>query len=215
MTDGELHDNPKSVFLDSEVEPQFLQVVRSATEYITFVTPYVILWDDLKVAILDAKNRKVNITFFLRKGANRRRPEDVKWLRENVKAYFVQRLHAKIYLNETTVLIASMNITAPSFIRGSKDFAMIVRHQHDATMFRDYVSDLPKYGTTQSSHSIGNAVSSLIPKTSVTQSSNPIELQTQQIPHCITCGKAIPLIKGRPRCKDCWKELHKRPFPSK
>src|ERR1700730_7402271 len=96
----ELGDGLESVFFDDEVERQFLKLVRSAKRHVTFVAPFVTLWDDLKAALLDAKDRKISVTFLLKKGANRRRPEDLKWLSEKVTVCYVSRLHAKIYLNE-------------------------------------------------------------------------------------------------------------------
>ena len=183
-----------------------MQLVRSATKYITFVTPHVILWEPLKDAILDAKNRKVDVVFFVRKGANRRRPQDLKWLNKNFKVHEVPHLHAKVYLNETTVLVSSMNITEPS-IRGKKDFAMVVRRQDDATVFRDYVSGLiPKFATTQSSHSIGNHVSGLIATATVTKTSHSIEPQTSETGTCIRCGKKMRFNKNHPLCDDCFGE---------
>jgi len=46
--------------------------------------------------MLDAIKRKVDITFIIRKGENQRKPEDPKWLHDNVdRVYEVPNLHAK------------------------------------------------------------------------------------------------------------------------
>ena len=142
--------------------------------------------------MLDALERKVDITFFIREGENLRRPEDLRWLRANVKVYEVPNLHAKIYLNERTVLVSSMNILRSS-INDSKEFAMIVKSEVQKKIFRDYVSGLiPKFSTTKSSHSIGNYVSGLIAKATETQTSHSIERQTSEAGTCIRGGEKIP-----------------------
>jgi phosphatidylserine/phosphatidylglycerophosphate/cardiolipin synthase-like enzyme len=188
----------KAVFVDDEVEPQVLRVIRSATRYITFVTPYVDLWMHLKDAISDARNRRVEIKFYVREGENRQRPEDLKWLRDNAKVYEIPYLHAKIYLNETTVLVSSMNITEVS-TRNSKEFAMLVRRQDDANVFRDYVQRLTAKSTTIQPPSMGSMVSGLI-KTTVTQSLQQAARHVSQSGVCIRCGEKIPYNPDRPFC---------------
>lgn len=214
----ELDGSPKSVFVDDEVEPQVLQVIRGATKYITFVTPYVDLWMHLTDAMRDAINKGVGITFFIREGENRQRPEDLKWLRDNVQVYEVPYLHAKIYLNETTVLVSSMNITESS-TRNSKEFAMIVKRQDDATVFREYVSRLVGKATaTQSPHPIRNYVSGLVERATLTQSSRSSERQTSEDGYCIRSRDKIPFDTEKPLCADCfskWNKYHDKDYAEK
>jgi len=188
----------KAVFVDDEVEPEILKVIRSATRYVTFVTPYVDLWMHLKDAISDARNRRVEIKFYVRAGENRQTPEDLKWLRDNAKVYEIPYLHAKIYLNETRVLVSSMNITEVS-TRNSKEFAMLVRRQDDASVFRDYVQRLTAKSTAIQPPSMGSMVSGLI-KTTVTQSLQQAVRQVSQSGVCIRCGEKIPYNPSHPYC---------------
>ena len=59
------------------------------------------------------------------------------WLiNRKVKIYTIDWLHAKIYLNEHTVLISSMNILKSS-ISNSLDFIMIVRNAADEDKARE------------------------------------------------------------------------------
>jgi hypothetical protein len=217
-TEREIDDSPKSVFVDDEVEPQVLQVIRSATKYITFVTPYVDLWMHLTDAMQDAINKRVDITFFIREGENRQRPEDLKWLRTNVKVYEIPNLHAKIYLNETTVLVSSMNITESS-TRNSKEFAMIVRRQDDANVFREYVSRLIGKATVgQSSYSVRNYTSVPAGKTRMTQPLHSVGEQNSEGGYCIRSRETIPFNTERPLCTDCfgkWNKYHDKDYAEK
>jgi phosphatidylserine/phosphatidylglycerophosphate/cardiolipin synthase-like enzyme len=207
LTQRDAGGDGKAVFFDDEVEPQVLQVIRSAARYITFVTPYVDLWMHLKDAISEAKSRRVEVKFFIREGENRQRPDDLKWLRYNVKVYEIPYLHAKIYLNETMVLVSSMNITEAS-TRNSKEFAMLVRRQDDASVLRDYVQRLIAKSTTFESPSMGSIVSGLI-KTTVTQSLQQGVRQVSQSGVCIRCGEKIPYNPSRPYCATDYKNWAK------
>ncbi len=216
--EGEPDNGPKSVFVDDEIESQVLQVIRGATKYITFVTPYVDLWMHLTDAMRDAIDKRVDITFFLREGENRQRPEDLKWLRQNVKVYEVPNLHAKIYLNETTVLVSSMNITEYS-TRNSKEFAMIVRRQGDSTVFRDYVSRLiGKAAVTQTTRPIRDYVSSLVEKATIIQPSRSFGHHTSEDGYCIRSRDRIPFNTEKPLCVDCfskWNRYHDEDYAEK
>ena len=218
-TERSLDDDGEAVFFDEGVQPQFFKLITNAREFITFVTPYIDLWENLKRAMRNAVERNVSITFFIREDLNARKLEDLKWLRDNkVKVHSVPNLHAKIYLNENTVLFSSMNILRSS-INDSKEFAMIVKSENDKKLLRDYVSGLtPKFSTTQSSNSIGNYVSGLIAKAIVTQSSHSIEDHTSQVGICIRCGDKIRFNTDKPLCPDCyrqWATYENEDYPEK
>jgi phosphatidylserine/phosphatidylglycerophosphate/cardiolipin synthase-like enzyme len=218
LTETDLANDGKTVFFDQRVQLQFFDLIESARESIIFVTPYIDLWENLKRALREAVERGINVTFFVRVDQHTREPEDVQWLQDNkIKVHPVQNLHAKIYLNERTVLISSMNILRSS-IMDSKEFAMIVMNEADKKMFRDYVSGLIPKSTAQSSHSVGNYVSGLIAKATAAQSSRPTERQTLQTATCIRCGDNIRFNTDKPLCADCYKEwakYKKEDYPEK
>lgn len=189
----------KTVFVDDEVEPQVLQIIKTAEKQITFVTPYIGLWNHLKDEIRDAMRRKVEVIFFIRVGTDPKDPSDLPWLRSNISVlYEVPNLHSKIYLNEKTVLVSSMNATAVS-TRDSKEIAMLVRRQEDAKVLRDYVLRLTAKSTTKRSPSIGSYVAGLV-KSTVTQSFQPIGREASRSGRCIRCGEEIPFNPKHPFC---------------
>ena len=146
----------ETVFLDDEVQIQILEIVKKASRQVTFVSPYIDLSGHLRNEMENAINRGVVIRFIVR-ADEKNPPGQLKWLREHneakhleqlkwlgehkIKVDQVERLHAKIYLNERTVLISSMNITDAS-TTNSREFAMIVRSDDDVMKFRDYVAQL-------------------------------------------------------------------------
>lgn len=212
-------DDGKEVFFDEEVQQQFHQLIKSATEEVMFVTPYIELWVHLKDELRDAIARKVDVTFLIREGETPRRPEDLEWLHASkVKVYLVPNLHAKIYFNEKTVLVSSMNVHRTSII-DSKDFAMIIKNEDDAKAFREYVAHLiGKATVAQTSHPIRDYVSGLVEKASKTQSSRSSEHQTLEYGYCIRSRDKIRFNTEKPLCADCyreWTKYEKEDYPEK
>lgn len=110
-------DEGGELYLDSQVAQGILQVIHEAKETVIVVSPYLRLWDDAKKAIRAAKKRRVNVTLILREDDEERQAGrlDIEWLKSNkVDCVRVPNLHAKIYLNEDTVLLSSMNLTNSS-----------------------------------------------------------------------------------------------------
>ncbi len=173
----------KTVFLDEEVEPQVLSIIRNAKQYATFVTPYVRLWGHLQNAIDQAIGRGVRISFIVR--TDEKPPlEDLEWLFDHkVKLYKLKDLHAKIYINESRVLISSMNITEHS-TTNSLEFAMAVQSEKDAIAFRDYTSGLMRRAE----------------RLQLEQR----EEETRQAGTCIRCGREIDFDPAKPLCGDCY-----------
>lgn len=213
-------DNSNSVFLDNDVLQQVYLVITDATVRVTFVTPYIRLWEHLKTKIEDSINKEVDITFVLRDFANEKfptkhPPEDLRWLKDHgVKVVKVPNLHSKIYLNERTVLISSMNITEPS-IANSRDFAMIVKVEEDVKMFREYVSHLiEKFGPMTRVQPTGDQAvkyaSSLIRKFGSMRpelSAGPqIVRDRRKSGTCIRCGQSMAFNKQRPLCENCYRK---------
>jgi hypothetical protein len=218
-TGTESGDRARQVFFDDEVQQQFFQLLRSATETVIFVTPYIELWVHLQDEMRDAIARKVDITFLIREDATPRRPEDLEWLRANkVKVLLVPNLHAKIYLNEKRVLVSSMNTHRTSII-DSKDFAMIVSGEDEAKLFRDYVSRLIAKATmTQSSRPIRNYVAGFVEKAITTQPSRSFGARTSEDGYCIRSRDKIPFNTERPLCTDCfakWNKYHDEDYAEK
>jgi phosphatidylserine/phosphatidylglycerophosphate/cardiolipin synthase-like enzyme len=214
----------ESVFLDDEVLPQILQVVRDSSRLVTFVTPYVRLWGHLQSAIDEAIDRGVAISFVVRAG-ERNQSEQLEWLREHgVKVYEVPHLHAKVYLNERTVLVSSMNITEKS-TTNSLEFAMIVQSESDAKKLRDYVARLtgkvsasrPARSMRQLTEQAGicirdgskmdfNTARPLCAKCHLEWEKYKNEDYVEK--YCHSCGKRTKTTYARPLCQDCYKKLN-------
>ena len=242
MTGVNIQDTPgtskgdnESVFLDDEVQTQILEIVKKASKSIMFVSPYIDLWGHLKNEMENARDRGVVITFvvraeeknppgrlkWIREHNETKQHEQLKWLREhNVKVDHVERLHAKIYLNERTVLVSSMNITDTS-TTNSREFAMIVRSDDDVKKFRDYVAQLT--GKTNASQTVPTARCAgfcIRDGSSMNfNTSRPLcdkcypkwvkfENKNYGEKYCHSCGKQSETTYARPVCHDCYQKLN-------
>jgi hypothetical protein len=184
--------------------------------------------EHLKTKIEEATYRKVGISFVIRDFANEKfpkkhPPQDLRWLKEHdVQVVQVPNLHSKIYLNERTVLVSSMNITEPS-IANSREFAMIVKGEEDAKKLREYVSRLvEKFALTLPAHSTGQQAvkyaSSPIRNSGSMQRELSAGPRTGKTGTCIRCGANMAFNKERPLCdKDYrnWARFKKEDYPEK
>ena len=127
----------KSAFFDDDILQQIYLLMSNASERITFVAPYIGLWEHFKSKLGEASRRKIEISFLTRDSEEERVPrkrpiQDLARLKAHgVDVIEVPNLHAKIYMNERTVLLSSMNITLPS-IANSHEFAFMLRSEMDA-----------------------------------------------------------------------------------
>jgi sugar-specific transcriptional regulator TrmB len=210
QAEGNPDPHGKGLFFDSDVAPQFQQLVKNANENIIFVTPYIELWPHLKDELRDAIERHVDITFLIREDHTAHKPENLEWLHANrVKVYLIPNLHAKIYLNEKTVLVSSMNVHRTS-ITDSKDFAMFIKNQEQEQMLREYVKRLIGKGTrTQLSQTIRDRVSDPVDKNRSTQPSRSIERRAVEYGYCIRSRDKISLDIDKPLCADCYRQWNK------
>lgn len=205
-----------SVFFDDEISAQFFDIIKSAKESIVIVTPFVRLWEHLKTAIAKAVEKGVEVTFIIREKQNhrtqeeeRRFNEDTKWLKDhNVKLIPFANLHAKIYLNESKVLISSMNVHRTS-VEDSKEFAMIVSSEPNKQMLRAYVSELIPKPVSLKGHCIRcdtevpyNTDKPFCP--SHWREWSRYHNYKYEEKFCHSCGKGAKTTINLPLCRDCW-----------
>ena len=167
-----------------EIIRNILPIFDEAQERIVVVSPWIKLWGVAKLALQRANERDVKIRFIVRKEAKLATNEDMGWLlRNNVEVYQVKRLHAKIYFNENTVLLSSMNLHETS-ARTGLDFGITLQAAPEQEFVREFADKnimalATKWGQIRRGH-------------------------------CIGCRKSIELDIGKPHCRSCHdeRELH-------
>ncbi|GGG35610.1 hypothetical protein [Hymenobacter glacieicola] len=98
-----------------KISGQLLDVILEAQKELVLVSPYVDLSYSKQVssALVAARNRGVNIAFYIRhESSNLKSKEQVESI--GIIPRLVPNLHAKLYFNETTGIIASLNLLSSS-----------------------------------------------------------------------------------------------------
>jgi phosphatidylserine/phosphatidylglycerophosphate/cardiolipin synthase-like enzyme len=181
-----------NVLLDDEITPQLLKLIGEAKSYVVLVSPYVQFWGHLKTAIERARGRGIKVDVLVREDdgvpGGRSGRESVDWLLESkIAVHTMPNLHAKIYLNEQSVMIASMNLTESS-ATNSSEVAVLLDDRASASRVRAYVEER------------------LFPSSQPVPPAGPVPLNGR----CIRCGDTIPFDPSRPLCEsdyDVWAEF--------
>ena len=178
-----MSEQSMSVHTDSEVNGQVLGILHSAKEYAVIVTPYIKLWSHAKDAFQLAVRRGVSVTVLFR--PERDTPDyvdhaDVVWLLETgAKVRAVKKLHSKIYLNEHSVVVSSMNLHQTS-AGNNHEIALSILDDASMVKIKDYVDNV------------------LIPL------GEEMEVSETTGGFCIRCGEEIPFDPEKPRCRGCY-----------
>ncbi len=127
------------VFTDDQITSRVLDILRNAKKHVTLVSPYNKFWTHLRNELQRTVARDVRVDFIYRNGE---RSEDTDWLEDlGVRVHAVQNLHAKIYLNESSVLVTSMNLLESSS-KNSMEICISINDEKAQKDVRGYVTTL-------------------------------------------------------------------------
>ena len=215
------------VFKDEEASLRILAILNDATSYAVFVTPYIKLWGHAKNAIELATKKGVDVVFLVRGDDEVVHSPDVRWLRNhNVDVRFIDRLHAKIYLNETTTVVTSMNLHESSS-KNSLEIGTDVVDADAAQDIREYVDSTlmklaqPQKGqkklisTTRRSKVLASW-DAAFEKDKKKKPATARKSTTDKKAHCIRCEKTIAFDPTKPLCDVCyesWAQYENGEYP--
>jgi DNA repair photolyase len=98
-----------------EITKAIKAVITEAQEYLIIVSPYVSFneWEDLKQLLELAIHRKIQVVFYTRlENDNFKSWEQVEAL--GIRPKLIKNLHAKLYFNEKSGVVTSMNLLSSS-----------------------------------------------------------------------------------------------------
>lgn len=208
-----------------EIHAKVIQLVEGAQRELVLISPYFKPWKALSTALKTSiVVRKVAVYLVLRGGEDRSRQEEAaRPLKEaGAKVFFVERLHAKLYLSETEGLLTSMNLLDSSALdsweiavrvtlqREREDF---VKFQGEAAKILKKASDEAQVGLHTTSQPIVKPPQKDTRAQGVVQ--KPVTVQapvTAPKPrasaiekgHCLRCCKPITLDLNKPLCRTCY-----------
>ncbi|MBF8267097.1 MAG: hypothetical protein HW388_605 [Dehalococcoidia bacterium] len=212
-----MNERDKTVFLDEEIEPRILAIIREAEKQVVLVTPYLALWGHAQAAMGLAVKKGIKVTVIIRREdkRNEKGKDAVAWLLKNgVDVMEVESLHAKIYMNEHALLVSSMNLTGYS-VDNSLEIAVVVTNEHEQQRLRDYVNNrvmrmAKSLGKTGIAESLGKAFVKAIANLEVAVSGPSAKGV------CIRCGRPHLFDPSKPLCDGCydsWAEYGNEEYP--
>ncbi len=112
------------------------ELIKSATERLCLISPYLKINDRIKQLLEDKNRLKIDVRIVY--GKNELNPEEINWLSglEFVRTSFCQNLHAKCYLNESQCIVTSLNLYEFSQVNNN-EMGVLIDRESDADVYKD------------------------------------------------------------------------------
>ena len=188
------------------ISAELEKLVRGAQKEITLISPYIKVNQRLLGDIKDVNQRGVQFTIIY--GKRDMRSEEKEWIDNLAPAEigFVENLHAKCYLNESTAIITSMNLYEFSQ-RNNDEMGIQVDSKEDCQLYQEIKAEaerLMRIATNRQSR-----LPEPPPEPVRRQSRPPVATPepAQRIRtngYCIRCHASISLDPGKPLCYQCY-----------
>ncbi len=181
-----------------------VNIIENAQDFVLLVTAYLTSWTHLDHAIKTTIARGVPINLVMRApdGAKRdreKREQEAEDLRQlGVKVHFVERLHAKAYVNEKEAIVTSFNLVSGS--NESIELGVLIQ---DPVLVRDCVSKVQAYCPDLV------ATKAPTPKASKAASASNQKPEVEAPASCIGCSDPLPFNPTRPMCLSCYRSSKK------
>jgi phosphatidylserine/phosphatidylglycerophosphate/cardiolipin synthase-like enzyme len=183
---------------DGAVYSKMRELISDAEEQLFIVSPFIDPTGDFVRQILEAAGRKVDVNIWFR----RDKLADYRtkgWCRDllaaKLKLGTVEKLHSKIYANEKTIILTSMNFYSSSG-ENSFEIGIVFESDHDlAEKVGEYIDFLERHTEFLSSDA-GHAKPAAVETRRSKRNASP------QAPegHCLRCNTAIALDPKKPYC---------------
>ena len=202
------------IIFDEKVHQSILDVINDTKKSLILVSPYNKYNMHLLDAIKRAAGREVQITAVCREDQRKDERAHWEWLADiGAEVHVVERLHAKIYCNESTVITTSMNLHESS-ANNSKEIGFIIRFEEQRRQISEYVTTrlIPHSKPFNSSHKQAPHQQAQRP------TSAPAPRKAVSSGSCIRCKAEIPLNPDAPLCLTCygiWKKHRNRTYAEK
>ena len=191
-------------FFDGDIAPRVERVIREAREYVVLVSPFVRSWRHVEDEIEQTTRRNVPVTIIVR-------PEALQtsaggWLQTTTAwVYPLEGLHAKIYLNEKSLLVSSMNLYQYSS-QNSYEFGLLIREPRLSAEIRKYVNEVlvPRTGLERlptappTVEQMGRGSSQPAPSITYSVNEPRAKYAPTALGHCIRCDRPIPPTRRSP-----------------
>jgi hypothetical protein len=122
-----------------QITSEILNLINEAKEYLILVSPYVNFnnWERIKIDIENALKRNVKIKFYTRLDSeNYKSWEQIEAL--GIKPKLIKNLHSKLYFNEKSGIVTSMNLLTSSNLNAI-EFGAIYNTEEELKELKEFV----------------------------------------------------------------------------
>jgi phosphatidylserine/phosphatidylglycerophosphate/cardiolipin synthase-like enzyme len=188
------------LLVNQHITAHITDIIEKSQKYCFLVSPFYDPWPQLLKTLELAKVKKKKIVFLTRD--NQRHNEDILALHKdyNFDIYFIENLHAKIYLNENNVLITSMNLLQSSKEK-SFEVGHLIKNAHYAKKVLNEV-----------------IIDDMIKVWKKGLLEGPYHKEIERDFYCIRCKSKIPYNCNKPLCDSCfpiWEKYKNEYYPEK
>lgn len=181
---------------DGAIASKVRELLESSKQVLVLVSPYLDPGDDFIRLISRAASQGARVTIVFRKDKVAEY-SSTKWFRTlsdaKVELCVVDRLHSKLYLNESGAVLTSMNLVVSS-INNSHETGVFVESDHDLyEKLLTYLEDLES--SIEDAH---GAKRERAPERGARR--ERAHRSQRDSGHCIRCNDAIPLDAEHPYC---------------
>ncbi len=214
--DKVLGPKPIELLADEHVLPAITGLIGEAEETLILVSPYNNYSVHLRDAVVSAAE-KVKLVAICRTDQKKKEQQHIQWLEGlGAQVHLVERLHAKIYANESQVILTSMNLLQGSAVN-SKEIALRIREEGLREQVRGYIENkLIKASIASAPATAPTKATAKAPTKAATKAGSKATTKAATQGYCVRCRKSINL--KRPLCDDChltWDRFKDRDYPEK
>lgn len=180
-------------------------IIKEAKSVLIIVSPYLQVSEQFKIRLKDAAARNVDIRIFY--GKSELKPKEFEALKAipNVELAYIDRLHAKCFLNEDSALIGSMNLY--EFSEKNIEMGILLNAKSDKETFIKVAHEVNSLLNNFSSRPIileRKALGYSLTIKPAVQVSKSLAVEKRDEGFCIRCKTVIEFNTDRPYCKSCY-----------
>lgn len=180
---------------------QLEQLIMNASKKLVLISPYLQLSKTLYERLKDASRKNVQIKIIYGKDALKPNEKNSLAELENLSLFFFENLHAKCYLNESKMIITSMNMYEFSE-KTNREMGVLIDRNSDKEIYEKAIAEVKSI-----IDSAENVPLKKEERTSITKVIAKKEITKNGVKprgYCIRCQNRIPYNPEKPYCSECF-----------
>ncbi|NEN25354.1 hypothetical protein G3O08_17805 [Cryomorpha ignava] len=177
------------------------QLISGSKRQLVLVSPYLQLSKTFIERLCDAENRGVKIHIIYGKDELKSNEKQSLSRMPNLNLYYSHNLHAKCYLNESEMVITSMNMYEFSE-KNNREMGVLISRKDDLDVYNDAVIEIQSIIKSSEPREL---FKNKIERREEYHQNNPAVKSVQNTSGvCIRCSTDIPLNPEKPYCYSCY-----------